>query len=175
MNNLRLAFLYGVFFFRILSAENPERGSTMPDLKIKLLDGSTTTIHTLVEEGPLMIDFWATWCVPCKKVMKYLDQYHQDYEEQGFKVLMINQDTPRSLSKVKSYVRAQDYQFFVGLDPNKTIAKKLNGMVMPTLILVDKGGEVKWRHQGYIAGEEVEINNQIKLLLEKKIEKTTAM
>ena len=129
----------------------------------------------MVEEGPLMIDFWATWCVPCKKVMKYLDQYHQDYNEQGFKVLMINQDTPRSLGKVKSYVRAQDYQFFVGLDPNKTIAKKLNGMVMPTLILVDKGGEVKWRHQGFIAGEEVEINNQIKLLLENKIEKTPAM
>lgn len=130
MNTLRLAFLYGVFFSRILSAENTELGSTIPDLKIKLLDGSTTTIHTLVEEGPLMIDFWATWCVPCKKVMKYLDQYHQEYEEQGFKVLMINQDTPRSLSKVKSYVIAQDYQFYVGLDPNKTIAKKLNGMVM---------------------------------------------
>ena len=120
-----------------------------------------------------MIDFWATWCVPCKRVMKYLDQYHQDYEEQGFKVLMINQDTPRSLGKVKSYVVSQNYQFYVGLDPNKTIAKKLNGMVMPTLILVDKGGEVKWRHQGYIAGEEVEINNQIKLLLEKNIEKPT--
>ena len=127
----------------------------------------------MVEDGPLMIDFWATWCVPCKRVMKYLDQYHQDYEEQGFKVLMINQDTPRSLGKVKSYVVSQDYQFYVGLDPNKTIAKKLNGMVMPTLILVDKGGEVKWRHQGYIAGEEVEINNQIKLLLEKNIEKPT--
>ena len=122
-----------------------------------------------------MIDFWATWCVPCKRVMKYLDQYHQDYEEQGFKVLMINQDTPRSLGKVKSYVVSQDYQFYVGLDPNKTIAKKLNGMVMPTLILVDKGGEVKWRHQGYIAGEEVEINKQIKLLLEKNIEKTPEM
>ena len=175
MNTLRLAFLYGVFFSRILSAENTELSSTIPDLKIKLLDGSTTTIHTLVEDGPLMIDFWATWCVPCKKVMKYLDQYHQDYDEQGFKVLMINQDTPRSLGKVKSYIRAQDYQFFVGLDPNKTIAKKLNGMVMPTLILVDKGGKVKWRHQGFIPGEEVEINTQIKLLLENKIEKTPAM
>ena len=172
MNTLRLAFLYGVFFFRILSAETTQLGTTIPDLKLKLLDGSTTTIHALVEEGPLMIDFWATWCVPCKRVMKYLDQYHQDYEEQGFKVLMINQDTPRSLGKVKSYVIAQDYQFYVGLDPNKTIAKKLNGMVMPTLILVDKGGEVKWRHQGYIPGEEIEINNQIKLLLEKKIENT---
>ncbi len=172
MNTLRLAFLYGVLFFRILLADDTELGSTIPNLKIKLLNGNTTTIHEMVEEGPLMIDFWATWCVPCKRVMKYLDQYHQDYEEQGFKVLMINQDTPRSLGKVKSYVVSQDYQFYVGLDPNKTIAKKLNGMVMPTLILVDKGGEVKWRHQGYIAGEEVEINKQIKLLLEKKIEKT---
>ena len=170
MNTLRLAFLYGVLFFRILLADDTELGSTIPNLKIKLLNGNTTTIHEMVEEGPLMIDFWATWCVPCKRVMKYLDQYHQDYEEQGFKVLMINQDTPRSLGKVKSYVVSQDYQFYVGLDPNKTIAKKLNGMVMPTLILVDKGGGVKWRHQGYIAGEEVEINNQIKLLLEKKIE-----
>ena len=175
MNTLRLAFLYGVLFSRILSAENTELGSTIPDLKIKLLNGNTTTIHTMVEEGPLMIDFWATWCVPCKRVMKYLDQYHRDYEEQKFKVLMINQDTPRSLGKVKSYVVSQDYQFYVGLDPNKTIAKKLNGMVMPTLILVDKGGEVKWRHQGYIAGEEVEINKQIKLLLEKNIEKTPEM
>lgn len=173
MNTLRLAFLYGVLFFRMLLADDTELGSTIPDLKIKLLNGNTTTIHEMVEEGPLMIDFWATWCVPCKRVMKYLDQYHQDYEEQGFKVLMINQDTPRSLGKVKSYVVSQDYQFYVGLDPNKTIAKKLNGMVMPTLILVDKGGEVKWRHQGYIAGEEVEINNQIKLLLEKNIEKPT--
>ena len=173
MNTLRLAFLYGVLFFRMLLADDTELGSTIPNLKIKLLNGNTTTIHEMVEEGPLMIDFWATWCVPCKRVMKYLDQYHQDYEEQGFKVLMINQYTPRSLGKVKSYVVSQDYQFYVGLDPNKTIAKKLNGMVMPTLILVDKGGEVKWRHQGYIAGEEVEINNQIKLLLEKNIEKPT--
>ena len=74
MDTLRLAILYGVLFSRILSAENTELGSTIPDLKIKLLNGNTTTIHEMVEEGPLMIDFWATWCVPCKRVMKYLDK-----------------------------------------------------------------------------------------------------
>ncbi len=58
------------------------------------------------------------------------------------------------------------------MDPNKTISKKLNGMVMPTMILVDKGGEVKWRHQGYISGEEIEVNNQIKKLLENNLEET---
>ncbi len=154
----------------IVNGDESQIGNKIPNLKIRLLDGSSTTLHSLAEDGPLMIDFWATWCVPCKKLMRFLDQYHQDYKEDGFKVLMVNTDTPRSLGKVRSYVRSQDYQFYIGMDPNKVISKKLNGMVMPTLILVDKGGEVKWRHQGYIAGEEVEINGQIRQILGKNIE-----
>ncbi|MDP6169859.1 MAG: TlpA disulfide reductase family protein [Candidatus Marinimicrobia bacterium] len=155
----------------LIFAEDVSSGSTIPNIKIRLLDGSSTTLHELTEDGPLMIDFWATWCMPCKKVMRFLDEYHQDYSNDNFKVLMINTDSPRSLGKVRSYIRSQDYKFYVGMDPNKVISAKLNGMVMPTLILVDKGGEVKWRRQGYVPGEEVEIEKQIKQLLEKNIEK----
>ena len=161
-----------LILINIIFAEENDIGNIIPDLKIRLLDGSSTTIHELVQDGPLMIDFWATWCVNCKKLMKYLDQYHQDYSNDGFKVLMINTDTPRSLGKVKSYVRAQDYKFYIGMDPNKVISKKLNGMVMPTMILVDKGGEVKWRHQGYITGEEIQVKDKITQLLEKNLEET---
>ena len=139
----------------------------IPNLKIRMLDGTKTTIHELVEDGPLMIDFWATWCVPCKKVMKFLNDYHQEFEQENFKVLMINTDSPRSVGKVKSYVRSQDYKFLIGMDPNKSISKKLNGLVMPTLILVDRGGEVVWRHQGYLPGEEVEIKSQIESVVNR--------
>jgi thiol-disulfide isomerase/thioredoxin len=105
--------------------------------------------------------------------MKFLDQYHQEYADEGFKVLMINQDTPRSIGKVKSYIRSQNHQFLVSLDPNKALAKKLNGLVMPTLILVDKGGAIKWRHQGYVPGEEVEIQKQIEdLIKENEVEES---
>ena len=65
------------------------RAKTIPDLKIKLIDGTDTSIHELVKNGPLLIDFWATWCVPCKKVMKHLNKFHQSYSEQNFKVLMM--------------------------------------------------------------------------------------
>ena len=167
-NLISILFGLGLIFSKETTNEN-----IIPNLKLKMLDGSKTTIHELVKDGPIMIDFWATWCVPCKKVMKFLDQYHQEYADEGFKVLMINQDTPRSIGKVKSYIRSQNHQFLVSLDPNKALAKKLNGLVMPTLILVDKGGAIKWRHQGYVPGEEVEIQKQIEdLIKENEVEES---
>ena len=149
----------------LLFGRESRSGRAIPDLKIKLLNGKQTSIHDLLKDGPLLIDFWATWCKPCKKVMKHLDRYHQAYGNHGFKVLMINQDTPRSLGKVKSYIRSQKHTFYVGLDPNQEIAKKLNGQIMPTLILVDRDGTIQWRHQGYIPGEEIEIERQIRIAL----------
>tara|TARA_B100001250_G_C19697108_1_gene743072 strand:+ start:50 stop:562 length:513 start_codon:yes stop_codon:yes gene_type:complete len=157
--------IFFLIFFKLGLSSNSKDENIIPNLKLKMLDGKKTTIHELVKDGPIMIDFWATWCVPCKKVMKYLDQYHQNYADKGFQVLMINQDTPRSIGKVKSYIRSQNHQFLVSLDPNQSIAKKLNGLIMPTLILVDKGGAIKWRHQGYVPGEEVEIQKQIEDLI----------
>ena len=158
-----------VIAFNIINANDNGSESIIPDLKVKLLNGSSTTLHKLSQDGPLLIDFWATWCVPCKKVMKYLNQYHEKYENDNFKVLMINTDTPRSLGKVRGFIKSQNYSFNVGMDPNKVLSKKLNGMIMPTLILVNKGGVIKWRHQGYVAGEEVEIEEQIKQVLGKSI------
>ena len=162
-------FITLIIIFQFLNGENTDSGSTIPDLKVRLLDGTSTTLHQLSQDGPLLIDFWATWCVPCKKVMKYLNQYHEKYADDNFKVLMINTDTPRSLGKVRGFIKSQDYSFNVGMDPNKVLSKKLNGMIMPTLILVDKGGIIKWRHQGYVAGEELEIEKQIKQILGKNI------
>ena len=162
-------FLIPILILQLVNGKDSVSESIIPDLRIRLLDGSSTTLHQLSKDGPLMIDFWATWCVPCKKVMKYLNQYHEEYSNDNFKVLMINTDTPRSLGKVRGFIKSQDYSFNVGMDPNKVLSKKLNGMIMPTLILIDKGGAIKWRHQGYIPGEEVEIEKQIKLILGKDI------
>ena len=168
--SLFLKSLISLFIvFQFVNGENTDSGSTITDLKVRLLNGSSTTLHQLSQDGPLLIDFWATWCLPCIKVMKYLNQYHEKYADDNFKVLMINTDTPRSLGKVRGYIKSKNYSFNVGMDPNKVLSKKLNGMIMPTLILVDKGGIIKWRHQGYVAGEEIEIEKQIKQVLGNNI------
>ena len=116
----------------------------------------------------MIIDFWATWCEPCKKQMRYLDLFHNHFKKLGFKVLTVNTDTPKSMSKVKPYVRTKGFEFNVAVDPNSQIKKKLKIQQMPTTIIVDQDGTVVYRHKGYVPGDEVGILKAITQLLDKK-------
>jgi thiol-disulfide isomerase/thioredoxin len=142
-----------------------QRDIMLPDLSVRLLDGKQVRLSALLEEGPLLVSFWATWCAPCKKEMIFLEKFHQKYNENSFRVLAISTDSPKSMSKVKSYIRAKKYTFLVGIDPNQEIAKKMNVLLMPTTLILNKDRKVSWYHQGFIPGDEKEIEAQIRAVL----------
>ena len=148
-----------------------QRDIMLPDLSIKLLDGKQVRLSVLLEEGPLLVSFWATWCAPCKKEMIFLEEFHQKYNENSFRVLAISTDSPKSMSKVKSYIRAKKHTFLVGIDPNQEIAKKMNALLMPTTLILNKDRKVSWYHQGFIPGDEKEIEAQIRAVLDLDQEK----
>ncbi|MBT3216711.1 MAG: TlpA family protein disulfide reductase [Candidatus Marinimicrobia bacterium] len=162
---MKYLFTISICLITILLAEGSVNTTKIPNFKLKMLDGKKMTMNELLEDGPVLIDFWATWCKPCLKGMRFLDGFHAKYAETGFKVLSINQDTPKSLSKVKSTVRSRKFNFLVAMDPNKQISEKLNARLLPTTLLVNQAGEIVWRHQGYMAGDEVEIEHQIQRVL----------
>tara|TARA_B110000014_G_C20117802_1_gene590975 strand:- start:18 stop:539 length:522 start_codon:yes stop_codon:yes gene_type:complete len=155
--------LYLILLLTTLTSSyaDQKRDMMLPDLSIKLINGKQTRLSSLLEDGPILVNFWATWCAPCKKEMIFLEEFHKKYSDQGFRVLAISTDSPKSMSKVKSYIRAKKHTFLVGLDPNQEVAKKMNAMVMPTVILIDKDRKVSWYHQGFIPGDENEIETQI--------------
>ncbi len=160
-----LYFIIPLLIVSFLFADK-KRDMMLPDLTIKLINGKKTRLSTLLEDGPILVEFWATWCAPCKKEMIFLEEYHKKYSDRGFRVLAISTDSPKSMSKIKSYIRAKKHTFLVGLDPNQEVAKKMNAMVMPTVLLVDKDRKVSWFHQGFVPGDEKEIEAQIIKLLD---------
>lgn len=159
-----IALILSLNLFSVYCQDDKSLGK-IPNIDLKLLNGKKTTLYKLLKTGPVLIDFWATWCTSCKQVMKHLNKYHNDFKNEGLTVVMINQDTPRSLGKVKAYINSKGYDFLVSIDPNQQISKKLNGQIMPNLILVNEDATVRWRHQGYMPGEELEIKEQIESLL----------
>ena len=163
-------FILFAMIFTAMYADK-QRDIMLPDLSVKLLDGKQVRLSALLEEGPLLVSFWATWCAPCKKEMIFLEEFHQKYNENSFRVLAISTDSPKSMSKVKSYIRAKKYTFLVGIDPNQEIAKKMNALLMPTTLILNKDRKVSWYHQGFIPGDEKEIEAQIRAVLYKDQEK----
>ena len=145
-------------------------GQKIPDLKIKLMDGTITSFHKLVEDGPLIIDFWATWCEPCKSIMEFHNQYHQEYFKEGFKVLMINMERKGNLEQVEKFIEENDFQFYIATDQNNVLFNRFTQKEMPTAIFVAKGGEVRWIRNGYMPGNEIEMKNQIEIQLNSSIE-----
>ena len=133
----------------------------VPNVRLKMLDGSSAKLYDYLKDGPMIVDFWATWCEPCKKQMHHLNKFHQHFKDVGFKVLTVNTDTPKSMGKVKSYIRSKKFKFHVAVDPNGQVKKKLKAELMPTTILVDTDGSVLYRHQGYYPGDEDKILKHI--------------
>ena len=136
-----------------------------PNFSLKKINGRTVKIGEYLENGPVLINFWATWCAPCKKEMVFLEKFENEYKKEGFSVLSISIDSQKILAQVRSYIRINNYSFDVFLDPNMQVFKKMNGNLMPTNILLDKKGNIIWRHYGYLPGDEKNMNLQIRSAL----------
>lgn len=135
------------------------------------LDGNEVTLSKLLEKGPVMISFWATWCSPCKEEMKKMQPIYEKYKDQGFTYLAINQDNQKSISKVKAFINSNNYTFPVVLDLDKKIFENYLGVGLPYSLIIDKNQKVIAKHLGYITGDEVKIEKEIKDALSGNDEK----
>jgi len=150
-------------------AQEPESAITKaPDFVLPDLKGKNFRLYENLEQGPVVINFWATWCVPCIEEMKKVKKLYKKYSEKGVQFLAISVDDPKTVGRVKSFVKSHHYPFKILLDTNNEVLKLLQGTVPPYTVVLNKKGEIVYTHVGYRKGDEKKLEEQIKMLLEEK-------
>ncbi len=149
-------------FFLMIGLTYAQEAAKAPDFTLQDIEGKSVRLADFLGQGPILIDFWATWCNPCKRELPHLDNIYQKYREQGLVFLAISEDTPRSASKVKPYVVSMKYQGTVLLDPDGQVLKKFFGEnTLPYTVLIGLDGRIIRSFTGYIPGQETQIEELV--------------
>jgi len=124
-----------------------------PNFTLKKLDGSTFRLADHVGKQVIVVDFWATWCGPCTKYLKKLQELQTKYPD--VMVLAVSIDDGQSMSQVNQYVQGRGFTFTVLLNPDSNVLKMFNPTGgVPTTVVIDKKGDVAFSHTGYLPGDE---------------------
>jgi len=137
----------------------------LPKVNLKDMKNKTHSLNKLVEGQVTLINFWATYCVPCRKEMKHLNRISETYADQNVQVIGISIDDSRTVGRVKSMVKSQKLEYTILLDTEQKLYKNFNTTAMPFSILVDANGKILWEHTGYLPGDEAQMELEIKKAL----------
>jgi peroxiredoxin len=157
-----------VGFFMLLNAGNViagvTKGKTAPDFALQSMSGENVRLSEM-RGKVVMVNFWATWCAPCRKEMPLLDELYKKHSSSGFVLLGVNIDN--SQDKAKKMAKKLGVTFPVLFDTKKNVSESYGVSAMPFTVILDKGGRVKHVHKGYLPGYEKKYDKQISGLLGK--------
>lgn len=163
---LKLRTLSFLLFFPLMSISQ-DADRPIPSANIQTLQGRPFDSKELKNEGkPLIINFWATWCKPCRRELNAIDDEYESWQEEtGVKLVAVSIDDARSQDRVRPFVNGQGWDYEVYLDPNQNLMRALNVNNPPHTFLVNGEGRIVWQHSGYSPGDEDKLYKKVKELL----------
>jgi peroxiredoxin len=136
--------------------------SAAPDFTLKSVEGENLKLSEYRGEV-VLINFWASWCGPCRQEMPVLSELHNKYKALGFTVLGVNVE--EDSSKARKLLRELPVSFPVLLDNESVVSKQYDVVAMPSTVLVDRDGNMRYLHKGYKPGLEDVYLQQVRDLL----------
>jgi len=158
--------MYKSFFFTLLfiaSAFVLKAQDPVPSVTVKDLEGHSVNTADFNNDGkPMIINFWATWCSPCKRELNTIADLYPDWQDEtGVKLLAISIDDARSQSRVLPYVNGSSWDYEVYIDANQDFKRAMGVNNVPHTFLVDGSGKVVWQHNNYSPGDEYELYDKV--------------
>ncbi len=133
-----------------------------PDFTLKSRSGENLRLSEYRGQV-VLINFWASWCGPCRQEMPLLDQLHGKYAPLGFTVLGVNVDQDQA--QARAMLERIPVSFPVVFDNGSNISKLYDVIAMPTTVIVDRNGEARYLHRGYKPGDEEQYQRHVRALL----------
>lgn len=126
--------------FRALDLGPPARPRPAPDFTLPRLSGGTISMKEL-RGRPVLVNFWTSWCLPCRSEMPSLDKLYREYRDRGFVVIGVSLD--RSPDVVRQFVKETDVTFPIVLDPDWHVADRFRVLGLPGTFVVGPDGDVR--------------------------------
>src|SRR5206468_1281334 len=126
---------------------NIKVGQPAPDFAAPDLTGRAVNLSDYHGQKVVLIDFWATWCGPCKMAMPGLQSLQEEFKNHGLEILSLNEG--ESSQQAGDFMQKKGYDFHVLLDTGSAIGTSYGVRGIPTLVVVDKKGVVRWIRVGY--------------------------
>lgn len=136
-----------------------------PEFRLHDASGNVHQLDTLKGQV-VMINFWASWCGPCRQEMPLLEAIFQKYEPLGFTLLAVNVE--ENSADGEAWLRDRPVSFPVLYDPDNQVSKLFDVIAMPSTVLIDRQGNVRYLHHGYKPGYEEDYMNQIRALARER-------
>jgi len=159
--NRCISFILFVFiFFAQNSFATP---SQAPQINLPGIEGNVQLEK--LKGKVVYLDFWASWCVPCKKSFPWLHEIKQSYADQGFEVIAVNLDKDRKLAD--EFLQVMDVNFMVAFDESGESASRYKLKGMPSSYLIGRDGKLYASHIGFREKDKAKLEQAIKKLLAK--------
>jgi cytochrome c biogenesis protein CcmG/thiol:disulfide interchange protein DsbE len=120
----------------------PKVGLRAPEFTLQAMDGKTYRLSELAGR-PVLINYWATWCIPCKAELPILEKLYQEYQQKGMVVISVNAIEQDSTDKVQGIINQFGMTFPVLLDQGAQFANLYQAIFFPTTVLVDASGVIR--------------------------------
>jgi cytochrome c biogenesis protein CcmG/thiol:disulfide interchange protein DsbE len=149
------------------SGKNDLVGNPAPDFKATAVAGTEGPISLKALRGEVvLLDFWGTFCEPCKKSFPKLEGLNRKYAKSGLRVIGVSEDEDDDKDKIPGFAATYGATFSLAWDRDKSIARRYSPETMPSSFLIDRNGVVRFAHVGFHDGEERELEGEIRGLLE---------
>lgn len=149
--------------------QSPLVGQPAPPVELDLLDGGTLSLQTHADRDIVILDFWATWCKPCRLEMPVVLEVSQRYRDRGVVFYAVN--LRESRGRIRGYLDQEKLDVAVALDTKGSVAVAYEASALPTLVLIDKSGVIRSVHTGFNLGLRYELVEEIdELLADENIE-----